>query len=120
MSAAVALPRLIRARVWRVEIPALPMLKPLGKPACSSSHAAGSLVWPSEAGQWGMVSAGMLRVAAMASRVDCGDDGVFEEGAGAAAVGFAVDEQHALAVADGADGVVDVDGGGALAARSGG
>ena len=39
-----------------------------------------------------------------------GDDGVFEEGAGGAAVGFAGDEEHAFGVADAADGVVDVEG----------
>ena len=44
------------------------------------------------------------------SRTARGDDGVFEEGACAAAVGFAFDDQHALAVADLANGVVDVDG----------
>ena len=44
-----------------------------------------------------------------------GDDRVFEEGARAAAVSFAVYEEHALAVTDGADSVVDVDGGWGLA-----
>ncbi len=93
------------------------LLEAFGEAGFSRSHAAGSLVWPSEAGQLGMVSAGMLRVAAMASRVAVRDDGVFEEGAGAAAVGFAVDEKHALAVTDGADSVVDVDGGGVWPAK---
>lgn len=40
----------------------------------------------------------------------CGNDGVLEEGAYAAAVGLAFDDQHALGVADLADGVVDVNG----------
>jgi hypothetical protein len=38
-----------------------------------------------------------------------GDDGVLEEGAGAAAVGVSFDQEHAFAAADLADGVVDVE-----------
>src|ERR1700679_2374589 len=45
----------------------------------------------------------------------CGDYGIFKEGAGTAAVGFAFDDEHSLAVADLANSVVDVDGGGDLA-----
>lgn len=41
----------------------------------------------------------------------CGDDGIFEEGAGAAAVGLALDEEHAFAVTNLPNGVVDLDGG---------
>lgn len=36
------------------------------------------------------------------------NDGIFEERSGATAVGFALDDEHAFAVADGTDGVVDV------------
>ncbi len=43
----------------------------------------------------------MFSVVAISARMSIGNDGVFEEGAGAAAVGFAFDDQHSLAVADG-------------------
>ncbi len=64
----------------------------------------------SPAGQWGILSAGISRVVAISARSDSGDDGIFEEGASAAAVGLTLNDQHALAVTDLANGVVDVDG----------
>ena len=39
-----------------------------------------------------------------------GDDGVFEEGARAAAIGVSGDEEHAFGLTDCADGVVDLEG----------
>ena len=109
-SAAVALPRLMRARVWRVEMPAWPMVKPLWKPACSSSHAAGSLILPCVCGPVGDFFGWRVQGGGDGGERGFGDDGVLEEGAGAAAVGIAFDDQHAFAVADLADGVVDLDG----------
>jgi len=51
---------------------------------------------------------GNVQVGGDAGQDGCRDDGIFEEGAGTAAVGFALDDQHALAVTDLADGVVDL------------
>ena len=109
MSAAVAWPRLMSARVWREDIPASPIAKPLWKPARSSSHAAGSFTCPSAAGQFGI-----QRVEAQLGRDPCevGDrhDRILEERTGAAAVLLSFDEEHAFAMPYLADGVVDVNG----------
>ena len=79
MSAQVAPPRLMRARVWREERAAGPVPKPLVKPARSRSQAAGSLVWVLPVGQLGMVAASMCRAAAMGVRASRGTMGFLKK-----------------------------------------
>lgn len=82
-SAQVAVPvRLVRARVWRVEMATgLEGLraKPLGKPARSMSHAAGSFTSPEGVGQLGIRSAGMLSAWAMWVTVAAGTIGFLKK-----------------------------------------
>src|SRR6185437_7408286 len=68
ISAAVAPPRLINARVCRDEIPAAPSEKPFGNPARSISHAAESFTSPSPAGQCGIGSVQVPAAAMSVSR----------------------------------------------------
>jgi hypothetical protein len=79
----VAVPeRFINARVWRVEMPtglSGDWVKPLGKPARSMSQAAGSLIWPLGAGQWGISVSGMERDWAIWVRVEGGTMGFLKK-----------------------------------------
>ncbi len=79
-----------------------------GKPCFFKQPSCGKLDEAIRGRPMGNLTSGNLQAGRDLREHGWSNNGIFEEGTRAAAVGFAIDDQHALAMTDGTDGVIDV------------